>query len=121
MIFLSVMIVDLIFTPFEVFCIINLQIFMKIGVDNYNILKNPVYKEMFGISWRFAYDHTDVREVPLDKVSGIIMISTFEKIIFAHIFISIYFSIFLFSYFRNFIFFIFFHLFSCWTACLLLS
>jgi hypothetical protein len=33
------------------------------GLANYNILQNPKYKEAFGITWKFAIDHNNVRSV----------------------------------------------------------
>jgi hypothetical protein len=33
------------------------------GLATYNILQNPFYKESFGITWKFAVDHKDVRSV----------------------------------------------------------
>ncbi|KAJ1418322.1 hypothetical protein B484DRAFT_400519, partial [Ochromonadaceae sp. CCMP2298] len=33
------------------------------GLTTYNILQNPIYKERFAITWKFAMSHKDVREV----------------------------------------------------------
>lgn len=33
------------------------------GLSSYNILRNPEYKEAFGITWKFAVENKDVRAV----------------------------------------------------------
>jgi hypothetical protein len=33
------------------------------GLASYNILHNPIYKERFGVSWRFALTHNGLRDV----------------------------------------------------------
>lgn len=38
------------------------------GLATYNILQNPAYKEAFGITWKFAIDHHDVRSIRKHKV-----------------------------------------------------
>lgn len=38
------------------------------GLSNYNILLNPVYKEAFGITWKFAAENKNVRDVKNIKV-----------------------------------------------------
>jgi hypothetical protein len=38
------------------------------GLATYNVLQNPLYKEAFGITWKFAVDHRDVRSVRSIKV-----------------------------------------------------
>jgi len=37
------------------------------GLATYNILQNPLYKELFGITWRFALEHQHVRSVQFSK------------------------------------------------------
>lgn len=37
------------------------------GLATYNILQNPVYKDAFGITWKFAVEHKDVNAIRLDK------------------------------------------------------
>lgn len=41
------------------------------GLASYNILQNPSYKEAFGITWKFAVTHKDVRSVRTIKVSSL--------------------------------------------------
>ncbi len=38
------------------------------GLATYNVLQNPSYKEAFGITWKFAVTHKDVRQVRTIKV-----------------------------------------------------
>ena len=38
-----------------------------VGLATYNILHNIKYKELFQISWEFAFKHSHVRSVRLDK------------------------------------------------------
>lgn len=33
------------------------------GLANYNILQNPIYKEKFAITWKFAIENKNVRSV----------------------------------------------------------
>lgn len=33
------------------------------GLKNYNILQNPMYKDAFAITWKFAAENTKVRDV----------------------------------------------------------
>ena len=40
------------------------------GLTTYNILHNVKYKELFQISWKFAYDHHHLKSVRLDKPVG---------------------------------------------------
>ena len=39
------------------------------GLATYNILQNPIYKESFAITWKFAMTNKDVRSVRNNKVS----------------------------------------------------
>ena len=40
------------------------------GLATYNILQNPIYKESFAITWKFAMTNKDVRSVRNNKVSS---------------------------------------------------
>ena len=38
------------------------------GLATYNILQNPIYKESFAITWKFAMNNKNVRNVRNNKV-----------------------------------------------------
>lgn len=40
------------------------------GLDNYNILKNPKYQELFGVTWKFSMNHGRVRSISKMGVNG---------------------------------------------------
>ena len=63
----------------------SFELLLLLGLATYNILQNPVYKEAFGITWKFAVDNKDVRSVRLLQVSYIIRYccySCFNVIVF---------------------------------------
>jgi hypothetical protein len=39
------------------------------GLATYNILQNPIYKESFAITWKFAMSNKNVRAVRNNKVN----------------------------------------------------
>ena len=42
-----------------------------VGLATYNMLQNPQYKENFGITWKFAIDHSHVRSIRFDQGGAI--------------------------------------------------
>ena len=52
------------------------------GLATYNILQNPIYKESFAITWKFAMTNKDVRSVRNNKVSSSRSSSNSSSVVF---------------------------------------
>ena len=50
------------------------------GLNSYNILQNPFYKDAFGITWKFALEHTHVSEIRFDQGAAVDEDEDVEKI-----------------------------------------
>lgn len=54
------------------------------GLATYNVLQNPKYKEAFGITWKFAVDHSRVRSVRELKVFPYLFLRDIHLIHLSH-------------------------------------